>query len=168
MRNHIPGLGALFCCVAVAAACAKSDTQRAADSAAAAAPTPSPAMAPAGSTARAVSFADVAGKWNMRSVPESGDTTATMYVMTATSDSSGWKLAFPKGPTVAAHVVAMGDSIVMDAGPYASVRRKGLQVTTHSVMRREGDRLVGTTVAHYKTTSPDSVLRLRSEGTRAP
>jgi hypothetical protein len=167
MRSHIPRFGSLLCCAAVAAACAKSNDQRAAESAAAA---PPPAAAPAATPAAPspISFADVAGKWNMRSVPESGDTTPTTYVMTAGSDSTGWKLAFPGGPTVATRVVASGDSIVADAGPYASVRRKGVQVTTHSVFRREGDRLVGTTVAHYKTTKPDSVLRLRSEGTRAP
>ena len=173
MRNRIPGLTCLCCCVAVLAACAKTDTRRAAESAAAAAPATVPApvtpMAPAPAMgAGTLSFADVAGKWNMRAVPESGDTTATTYVMTAMPDSAGWKLTFANGLTVPARVMASGDSIVMDAGPYSSVRRKGVQVTTHGVLRRQGDRLVGTTVAHYKTSGPDSVLRLRSEGTKAP
>ncbi|MEP6690850.1 MAG: hypothetical protein ABJD07_06825 [Gemmatimonadaceae bacterium] len=170
MRKPIPGLGRLLCCVTVLAACAKSDAGRAADSAAAAAPvTPSPAPAATPAAATPLSLADVAGKWNMRSVPESGDTTPTTYVLTAASDASGWKLTFPNGLTVPAKgVMAAGDSVVTDAGPYASVRRKGVQVTTHSVFRRQGAQLVGTTVAHYKTTGPDSVLRLRSEGTRAP
>lgn len=162
MRIRISGLGSLLCCVAGLAACNKSGADRAAESAAAAAP----AMAPAGTAA--LSFADVAGKWNMRSVPESGDTTPTTYVLTAAADSSGWSITFPNGLNVPLHVMASGDSIVMDAGSYASVRRKGLQVTTHGVLRREGDRLVGNTVAHYQTTRPDSVLRLRTEGTRAP
>ena len=167
MRSHIPTLALLLCGTA-AVACAKSDRQRAAESTAAMAPPATPSAAPAATPAGAISLADLAGKWNMRSVPESGDTTPTTYVLTAKADSSGWTIAFPNGPTVAMKVMAAGDSIVTDAGPYASVRRKGLQVTTRSVLRRAGDRLSGTTVAHYKTTGPDSVLRLRTEGLRAP
>ena len=166
MRSHIPGLGGLLCCLVVATACAKADKRGEAESTAAIASPSTPAATPAAPAA--LKFGDVAGNWSMRSVPESGDTTATTYVLTATNDSSGWKLAFPKGPTVAARVSAAGDSIVADAGPYASVRRKGVQVTTHSVFRRQGDRLVGTTVAHYKTSRPDSVLNLRTEGARLP
>jgi hypothetical protein len=40
-------------------------------------------------------------------------------------------------------------------------------VRTHSTFRLEGDRLMGTTVAHYETSDADSVLRLHVEGTRA-
>ena len=165
MRNHIPDLGRLLFCVAMVAACPKPATQGAAESAA---PAPPPATATTPPGAGTISFADVAGKWNMRSVPESGDTTPTTYVLEAKADSAGWMLRFPNGPNVPVHAIAAGDSIVMHAGPYASVRRKGVQVTTESVLRRQGDRVVGATVAHYKTTGPDSVLRLRSEGTRAP
>jgi hypothetical protein len=60
-----------------------------------------------------------------------------------------------------------GDSIVESTGLFASQRRKGLKVMSNTVMRRQGDRLVGETVAHYKVTTPDSVLRLHTEGTRA-
>jgi hypothetical protein len=123
---------------------------------------PAPAPPPA-----AASLADAAGTWNVRSVPEAGDTTPTTYVLTATADSA-WKIAFPSGLVVPAHAMAAGDSIVAQAGPFASQRRKGVQVTTETVLRRVGDRLVGTTVAHYKTAGADSVLRLRVEGTRAP
>ena len=37
----------------------------------------------------------VAGKWNVVAVPESGkDTTATKYILTATSDTTGWAITF--------------------------------------------------------------------------
>jgi len=162
MRRPTPYLAAV--CVVAAAACAKKDTaanSTAADTttpAAVAAPTPPPPLA----------LADVAGKWNMRAVPDSGDTTATTYVLTATADSAGWTMQYPSGLKVPIHPMASGDSIVVHAGPYASQRRKGLQVTTDGAFRRQGDRLTGTTTAHYKTTRPDSVLRLRVEGTKAP
>jgi hypothetical protein len=163
MRHPVARLIALGGCVALAVACGKSD-QAAKDSAAmAAAPAPAPPPPPAPLT-----LADIAGKWNLRTVPDSGDTTPTLSVLEGTADSASWKIKFANGLTVPAHVTASGDSIITDIGPYASVRRKGMQVTTHGVMRREGDRLVGTTVAHYKTTRPDSVLRLRTAGTRAP
>ncbi len=141
----------LCCCATVLAACAKTETPKA-----------DTAAAPAAAT-----LADFAGKWNMRAVPESGDTTATTYVLTASADST-WTLKYSNGLEVKAHVMASGDSVVIDAGPYASVRRKGLKVTTHGALRRDGDKLVGSSTAHYATTKPDSVLRLRMEGTRAP
>ena len=43
-----------------------------------------------------------------------------------------------------------GDSIITDAGPYESVLRKGVQVNTRVVSRLRGDKLVGTTTAHYR------------------
>lgn len=118
-----------------------------------------------------ISLADVAGKWNMRAVPEGGgDTTPTTLVLTATADTTGWSIAFPnRSQPVPLRVVAVaGDSIVTETGPYESARRKGVQVRTRGVMRREGDRLVGSTVSRYQTTGADSVLRLRTEATRAP
>jgi len=113
-----------------------------------------------------ISVADVAGTWDMRSVPETGDTTATVYQVEATAD--GWTLMLPDRDPIEGEVWTSGDSIVLDAGPFESVRRDGVMVTTHTVYRLEGDRLVGTTVARYATTEADSVLRLSTEGTRAP
>jgi hypothetical protein len=66
------------------------------------------------------------------------------------------------------HVVAVaGDSIVTKAGPFESVLRKGVKVTVQSVNRLQDGKLVGTTIAHYATSGPDSVRNLRFEGTRA-
>jgi glucose/arabinose dehydrogenase len=112
------------------------------------------------------SLSDVAGTWNMRAVPQTGDTTPTIYQVEATADS--WTLFLPDREPMVAQTSVSGDSIIVDAGPYESVRRAGVQVTTHGVFRLEGDRLIGTTVAHYTTADADSVLRLDVEGTRAP
>jgi hypothetical protein len=117
--------------------------------------------------AATISLADVAGTWDMRSVPETGaDTTATVYQVQATAD--GWTLFLPDRDPVEAAVTTSGDSIIVDAGPFESVRRAGVMVRTHTAFRLEGDRLVGTTVAHYETSDADSVLLLHVEGTRAP
>jgi hypothetical protein len=114
---------------------------------------------------RAISLADLAGTWEMRSVPESAaDTSATVFQVQATADR--WTILLPNREPVEADVTISGDSIIVVAGPYESVRRAGLMVRTRSAYRLEGDRLVGTAVAHYVTSGADSVLRLNSEGTR--
>jgi hypothetical protein len=148
---------------AVLAGCAKKD-DAAVDTTAdtAAVTTAPPAPTP-------VNLADVAGKWNVRAVPTSGtDTTPTNSVITATSTTSGWTITFPGRQPVPMRVSVDADSIMTEAGPYQSVRRRGVQVTTNGVMRLEGGSLVGRTTAHFKVTTPDSVLVLTTTGTRAP
>jgi hypothetical protein len=146
------------------AACAKNEQAAKDSSAAAAAATPAPPPAPP-----ALSLADVAGKWQMTAVPESGtDTTTTKYVLTATADTAGWSIAYPSGLKVPLHVMASGDSAIIIADTYASQRRKGMKVKTEGSFRLQNGRIVGTSVAHYATTRPDSVLRLRLEGTKMP
>ena len=153
---------ALSCSLALLAACARGEREPAPDTAAV-------GMEPV--PAATISLADVAGRWDMTSTPESGpDTTTTRYVLSAMSDTAGWTFTFPNRPQpVAVRVVSVdGDSIVTEAGPFESVRRKGVQVTTRSVFRKDGDRLVGSTRARYASTGADTVLVLRVEGARAP
>jgi hypothetical protein len=114
-----------------------------------------------------INLADVAGTWNMRAVPTTGDTTATTYVLTATSNTSGWTITFPGRAPIPVRVAVDGDSVILEAGPFASVRRKGVQVSTNSVARFQGGSLTGTTTAHYNVKTADSVLTLNTSGTRA-
>lgn len=156
---------AICCSAAVLAACAKKDNaavDTTASSSASTTTTTTVAPAPA-----PVNLADFAGKWDVRSVPASGDTTPTTYVLTATSTTSGWSLKFPGRAAVPATITVASDSVKIDAGPYSSVRRKGVQVTTNSGFRIQNGNLVGTTTAHYKVKTADSVLVLNSTGKRA-
>ena len=117
----------------------------------------------------AISLADVAGTWNVRSTVEGDESTVVTYDMVATADRSGWSINFPKREPVPVRIVAVeGDSIVSEAGPFESAIRKGVQVSTRVVSRLQDGKLVGTTVARYQVTGPDTVARLRFEGTRAP
>ena len=145
--------------------CAKKD-QAAPDTAAVAAmqaPAPAPAPPPA------ASLSDFAGKWKVRSVPASGtDTTPTNYMLTATADTTGWVIAFPSGLKVPVHVTLSGDSVIEKTGTFASQRRKGAKVMTEGALRMQGGKLTGMTTAHYAKAGPDSVLRLRTEGTKMP
>lgn len=149
--------------------CAKTD-QGTKDSAAGAAATPAPAAAtPAPAPAPTLALADLTGKWQMRSVPETGtDTSATSYVLTATADTTGWVMTFPSGVKVPVHVTVSGDSLVQKTGTFASQRRKGVKVSTEGTYRLQNGKLVGTTIAHYMKAGADSVLRLHTEGTKAP
>jgi hypothetical protein len=153
---------AILLCAAVLAGCAKNDNAAvdttADTSAVTTAPTPTP-----------VNLADVAGKWNMRTVPTSGtDTTTTNSVITATSNTSGWTRTFPGRAPIPMRISVDGDSIMAETGPYPSVRRKGVPVITNSVMRLEGGNLVGRTTSHFQVKTADSVMVSTITGTRAP
>jgi hypothetical protein len=122
--------------------------------------------APSG--AAPIRLADVAGRWETRVTPDSGkDTTTVEATLVATADSTGWKMINPNGKTVPLRITSVaGDSIVGEAGPFDSPRRKGVKVRAHIVMRLQGDSLVGHVVAHFATTGPDSVLTQRLVGRR--
>jgi hypothetical protein len=154
---------ALYCCAAVLAGCAKKD-EAAVDTTAMSS---SSTMSTAPAAPTPINLADVAGKWDVRAVPTSGDTTPTTYVLTAMGTPDGWNLAFPgRKATVPVRVTTDADSIIVAAGPYASVRRKGVQVSTNGSLHLQNGDLVGTTTAHYNVKTPDSVLTLNVSGTR--
>jgi len=151
---------ALLCCAAVATGCSKSEQPPAQDTTAVVTPPP---PAP-------IALADVAGTWTVRSMAEGSDSVLVTTTMVATADTAGWSITLPgrTKPVPSRVVEVAGDSVTTETGPYESVLRKGVQVTTHSVMRLKDGKLIGTTVAHYSTTGADSVLRLHTEGTRVP
>ena len=49
-----------------------------------------------------------------------------------------------------------------------SRRNMGAKVMTETVFRMAGGKLTGTSVAHYQNAKADSVVRLRTEGTKKP
>jgi hypothetical protein len=150
-------------CIALLVACARTEEEPATDTAGG---TADVAAAPA------ISLADVAGRWDVTSTPESGtDTSATRYTLNATPDMTGWTITFanrPQQPVEVRVISVEGDSIVTETAPFESVRRKGVQVTARNVFRMQGGRLTGTTRARYQTSGADTVLMLRTDGTRAP
>jgi glucose/arabinose dehydrogenase len=154
---------AFLCCAVLLLACAKAEEKTAADSAAT---TPAPAAAPA--PAATLSLADLAGKWKQETRREGSDSVLVTSEIVATADPSGWTMTLPNRPTVPFKVTVDGDSIITASGPFESVLRKGVQVSTTGVLRKQGDKLVGLTVAHYKTTGADSVTRLPTTLTRVP
>jgi hypothetical protein len=63
-------------------------------------------------------------------------------------------------------VAVEGDSIVTEAGPFASQMRKGQQAHSRVVTRLQGGKMVGTVHTRYDVTGPDSTALLDLEGTR--
>jgi hypothetical protein len=115
-----------------------------------------------------ISLADVAGTWVVDARTEAGEA-VPQFELIATADPLGWELRFPDREPIEMRVLEVaGDSIVTESGPYESILRPGVQVSTHAVYRIEGDRLVSTTVARYQTSGADSVAIVHGEGTRAP
>lgn len=151
---------ALLCSAILFVACTKSENPPP-DTGMAAAPAPAP-TAPA-----PISLSEVAGKYAVTGKNEAGDTTLVTYELTATADTTGWSILFPKRKPIPLRVVSVsGDSIVIAGGPYESAIYKGVMVTTNSVYRYENGKLMGRTVAHYATKGPDTVRIVISEGVR--
>lgn len=150
---------AIVLSAAVLAACAKKDAPPAADSSSANRTRP---------PAETMDLAKLAGNWDVQLVGATTDSVLLTYKMTATADTTGWSITFPNREPVPMRVVAVaGDSAVVEAGPYESALRPGVQVSTTTTLRLRGDRLMGHTAAHYAIGGADSVVQLRSRGRKA-
>jgi len=114
------------------------------------------------------SLADMAGTWNMRTLNMAGDSVLVTYDIFATNDVSGWTLTFPGRDPIPVRVIEVsGDSVIIDAGPYASALQQGVTVSTRFDMKLEGDRLAGLITAVYNMPQGQTTVPLRVEGTRA-
>ena len=151
--------------VALLAACVKSETSTPAADTSTAAMAPAPA--PAAPAAAPISLKAVAGRYHVTSRGQSGDTTVVTYELNATGDTTGWTITYPNRPVVPVRIISVsGDSIVTETGPFTSVRRAGVPVTTRTTYRWENGQLVGTTVAHYAVKGPDTVRVFIIEGAK--
>ena len=108
------------------------------------------------------------GTWDVRAWNEAGDSLPG-FRMVATPDLTGWTMNFTGRPVMPMRASVAGDTVTAEFGPYESVLRPGVTVTTTVVSHLEAERLVGSLLARYAgVTGPDSILRGRTEATRAP
>jgi len=152
----------LLTCAIVLAGCTKAEDR------AVGAATTGDTAAPAATTAATtpISLSELAGTWKVRTTDEQGGTPIETHIR-ATADSSDWTMVGPDNKPVPVRVAAVGgDSIVTEAGPFPSYVLKGAKVSTRTVYRLQGDKLVGTTEARYKIGGRDSVALRAAEGTR--
>lgn len=144
---------ALLAALALVGGCAKKEPPPAPE------PPPPPAPAP-------IDMNAVAGTWDMKTMAATGDSVLVSYTLTATADTAGWVLNFPKRKPVPLTVTVSGDSVMAVSAEYESVLQKGVKVFTTSAYHLVDGKLTGTAVAHYSVTTADSVRMLRSEGTK--
>ena len=113
----------------------------------------STATASAQQPAAGIKLSDVTGVWDAKSMVGPSDSVVATSVLTATADTSGWTMKLEGRDPIAMRVVAMGgDSIVTEAGPYASILRPGLTVTVlRNVSHYKGDTMWGTFEALYSS-----------------
>ncbi|HVF39778.1 MAG TPA: hypothetical protein VM939_07750, partial [Gemmatimonadaceae bacterium] len=139
---------ALLLALPVMLACSKEEAPPA-DTAIAAAPEATVAPTPV----------NYAGTWKVNVMPEDKDTLLLSYTMQGTGERTGWVLNLPNREPMQGRVLHLdNDSVVVENGPYSSVLRKDMMVSTRSTMRVEGDRLTGKTIATYKTKAGDSLV----------
>ena len=148
----------LLCCTALLFACAPADddAEIPADTATM---TPAPAQ---------ISLADVTGTWSVEAMPENSDSVIARYQLWAPEDTAQWKMKFDhQADTLPVRLVAIaGDSVHAVIGPYSSALRPGVMVTTNTVYRIENGQLIGRSIARYNVSTPDSVIVVRTRGTR--
>ncbi|MES2124668.1 MAG: hypothetical protein V4503_08255 [Gemmatimonadota bacterium] len=145
--------------------CSKQDDSSASSSTSKLPDTSTTAAAPA---PPATTPADFSGEWDLTVMPEGNDSVLTTSHLLATATATGWTMTLPGRAPVPLAVTFSGDSVMTIAPAYESVLRKGVMVSTSSVFHRNGNNLMGTTVARYTTTGSDSLVRLRSVGVRSP
>jgi photosystem II stability/assembly factor-like uncharacterized protein len=117
-------------------------------------------------TTPGIKLADIAGTWYSKTLGPK-DSVLTTTVLTTTANGKGWTMAFPTGDPVALRVVSSaGDSVVTEAGPFASRVRQGQTVTLlHSVSHYKGNEMWGTSRAQYST---GDTLTFKVTATRKP
>ncbi|MEO5824859.1 MAG: hypothetical protein ABIR59_03150 [Gemmatimonadales bacterium] len=127
---------------------------------------PPPAVVVPTPPAVTINMADVPGTWDIQVMGMASDSVLTTGTLVATGDTGGWMMTFMNRDPMALQVSIAGDSIVAQAPEYESVLRKGVMVRTTSVYRMVGPNLNGLTTATYKGVGADSVVMLRTIGTR--
>ncbi|HLZ44508.1 MAG TPA: hypothetical protein VKQ05_02415 [Gemmatimonadales bacterium] len=121
---------------------------------------------PARHAAAASTKLDVAGTWTIENTIKTaaGADTVVNSELVATATRQGWVTHLANRDPIPTRVVAMGgDSVVIAAGPFQSVVRAGLKVTTRETLHFQGDNVSGTMAAHYST---GQIVKGMIKGTR--
>jgi hypothetical protein len=120
-----------------------------------------------------VTLNDFVGTWQGTVMPEGSDSVVAHIEMLATNRDDGWSFTIENAAnplqsttTPARVTVVGGDSVVVQAGPFASVLRENEPVSTHTVYRLRNGQLVGVIHATYERTG--EMIALRSEARRRP
>ncbi len=100
-----------------------------------------------------IRLSDVAGVWQVRTMIGPRDSVVATLELSQTSNDQGWTMTFPDRAPIPVRVAAVGgDSVVWEAGPYASTRRVGQTVVLRTVGHYKGNEMWGTFAADYSVS----------------
>jgi hypothetical protein len=93
----------------------------------------------------------IAGVWDSKTLVGPKDSLVATTVLTTTANDLGWTMTFAGREPVAVRVISRGgDSVVTEAGPYASFLRPGQTVTLiRTTAHYSGNEMTGTFTAQY-------------------
>ncbi|MDH5235804.1 MAG: hypothetical protein OEW77_12685 [Gemmatimonadota bacterium] len=140
----------LLLTLALLAACAPKEEKPAAETA----PPPPP-------------YAAFAGTWATATTIE-GVKDPVQATLTITADGAGSSMSLEGRPNIALTLSMSGDSLIATSAEYESVLRKGVMVTTRSANVMQGDMMMGSMEATYKTPAGPELVKGTSESKRAP
>jgi hypothetical protein len=102
-------------------------------------------------TAHDVKLAEVAAVWDYEASVGPAGVVVVASVLTMTADGKACTIRHANDPPIPVRVgVVAGDSVVFEAGPYASTARPGETVVRlHVVLHRHGDMMTGAFEARY-------------------
>lgn len=109
------------------------------------------ATAVSASAQKAITAKDLAGMWKIQAMIGPKDSVVSTSTTRNKSDGTS-TVQFPKRQPIEARTLTMGgDSVVSEVGPYESVLRPGVMVTTQTTAHVKGNDMTGTFVAVYST-----------------
>ena len=109
-------------------------------------------------------MADFAGTWELVATLEGAEDPVPVRIE-GTADGT-WTMYLQDREPMMAEAMMMGDSLVMEIAPYESVLRDGVMVSTRSAVVIDGDRMMGSLVATYRTPEGEEVVSGTMEGAR--
>lgn len=110
-----------------------------------------------GAAPQSIKLPEVAGVWHVQTMIGPKDSVVATLDLSQTSNDTGWTMTFPGRAPIPVRVAAVGgDSIVWQAGPYASTRRVGQTVMLRTVGHYKGDEMWGTFEADYSVSGKTS------------
>jgi hypothetical protein len=109
------------------------------------------ATAVSASAQKAITAKDLAGTWKIQAMIGPKDSVVATNTTRNKSDGTA-TVQFPKRPPIESRTLTMGgDSVVSEVGPYQSILRPGVMVTTQTIAHVKGNDMTGTFVAVYST-----------------
>jgi hypothetical protein len=116
-------------------------------------------------TAEAPTMAAFVGTWALTATIE-GTPDPVPVGVTGTADGA-FTMTLPDREPMAVQVSMSGDSLVMMVPEYESVIRDGVMVSTRSAVVVDGDQMMGTLTATYRTPEGEEVVPGTITGSRS-